>query len=112
MRALLVGGAFALLGLGAACGGAPSPGAASPDTREVANGKEAGQGPADQREAAAAIHAHKCVRCHAPPEKMRHTRAELEVIFGRHKGRIKLTPEEWQGMVEFLARPDEGTAFR
>jgi hypothetical protein len=41
---------------------------------------------------------------------MRHTRAELEAIFGRHRNRASLTPAEWSQMVDLLARPDETPA--
>ena len=56
---------------------------------------------------AEAIRAQKCARCHAPPEAGNHTRAELETIFGRHRSRAHLTPEEWDAMVDLLARSDE-----
>jgi hypothetical protein len=56
---------------------------------------------------AEAIRTQKCARCHAPPEAMHHTRAELETILGRHRGRARLTPEEWDAMVDLLARSDE-----
>ncbi|MGH7437640.1 MAG: hypothetical protein ACRENE_18335 [Polyangiaceae bacterium] len=56
---------------------------------------------------AEAVRAKKCARCHAPPEAMHHTRAELETIFGRHRARARLTPEEWDAMVDLLARSDE-----
>jgi hypothetical protein len=55
---------------------------------------------------ASSIWAHKCSRCHAPPERMKHSHAELEVAFGRHRARIKLTAEQWQTMADYLARPD------
>jgi len=61
---------------------------------------------------AEAIVAQKCARCHAPPEAMHHTRAELETIFGRHRVRARLTPEEWDAMVDLLARSDETPAAR
>lgn len=67
-------------------------------------------GPAAPRsgsEQARAIHARACARCHAPPEPMRHTRGELEDIFVRHRARARLTSEQWQAMVDFLARPEE-----
>ena len=58
------------------------------------------------------IRTHTCARCHAPPEAMRHTRTELETIFGRHRSRAHLTPEEWDAMVDLLARSDETPAPR
>lgn len=63
--------------------------------------------PPSGSEQARAIHARACARCHAPPEPMRHTRGELEDIFVRHRTRARLTSEQWQAMVDFLARPDE-----
>jgi hypothetical protein len=56
---------------------------------------------------AEAIRTEKCARCHAPPEAMHHTRAELETIFGRHRSRARLTTDEWEAMVDLLARSDE-----
>lgn len=51
----------------------------------------------------AAVHASQCSRCHSAPEPGTVTRAELEEAFGRHKKRVKLSTEEWQAMVEYLA---------
>jgi hypothetical protein len=56
---------------------------------------------------AEAIRAQTCARCHAAPEAMHHTRAELEVILGRHRSRARLTTDEWEAMVDLLARSDE-----
>lgn len=55
---------------------------------------------------ASAICTRRCTRCHAPPERMKHTRAELAEAFGRHRARIKLTAEQWQSIADYLARPD------
>jgi hypothetical protein len=63
-------------------------------------------------EQAEATTTHKCARCHAPPRRLKHTRAELEVAFGRHQARVKLTAEQWQAVVDFLARPDEGLSSK
>jgi hypothetical protein len=63
--------------------------------------------PAARTRHAEAIRTQKCARCHAPPEALHHTRAELETIFGRHRSRAHLTAEEWDAMVDLLARSDE-----
>jgi hypothetical protein len=57
----------------------------------------------------AALHTRTCGKCHAPPPPGSHTRAQLEAAFGRHKGRARLTPDEWQAMVDYLAAPDGST---
>jgi hypothetical protein len=54
----------------------------------------------------AAVHAHRCGKCHAPPDPGSHTRAQLEVAFGRHRSRAHLTPEEWSAMIDYLAAPE------
>jgi hypothetical protein len=54
----------------------------------------------------ASLHAHRCGKCHAPPEPGTHTRAQLEDAFGRHKSRARLTPEEWSAMTDYLAVHD------
>jgi hypothetical protein len=43
---------------------------------------------------------------------LQHTRAELEVILGRHRARARLTAEQWDEMVNLLARSDETPAPR
>lgn len=64
--------------------------------------------PGSRARHAEALRTQKCARCHAPPEAMHHTRAELETILGRHRSRARLTPEEWDAMVDLLAaRSDE-----
>ncbi len=81
-----------LLALTQACGASQERTASSADSR---------------RDEVRRIQAHTCARCHAPPEASRHTRAELEVILGRHRVRAKLTAEQWDEMVDLLARSDE-----
>lgn len=90
-------GACALLALAAGCGAPP-----------VHDGASAG-GAGDEAEATLA---HKCTKCHARPERMKHTRPELEAVFARHRTRVKLTADQWQSMVDWLGRPDETPAFR
>ena len=51
----------------------------------------------------ASLHSSRCGRCHVPPEPKTHTRAELETAFGRHRGRVHLSQDEWQAMIDFLA---------
>jgi hypothetical protein len=65
---------------------------------------------ARQGGAIAAVHAHRCGQCHAPPEPKTHTRGELEEAFRRHKGRVRLTADEWQAMVDYLAPRESGAA--
>jgi hypothetical protein len=82
----------AVTAIGAGCAPAPAHDAGATDSRT---------------RQAEAIRSQKCAKCHAPPEAMHHTRAELETIFGRHRVRARLTPEEWDAMVDLLARSDE-----
>lgn len=58
--------------------------------------------------AIAVVHARGCGKCHAPPEPGTHARAELQAAFGRHSKRVRLTPEEWRAMLDYLAAPDAG----
>jgi hypothetical protein len=58
----------------------------------------------------AETHAHKCGRCHAPPEPKTRTREHLTDAFGRHQKRLHLTPAQWAAMVDYLEAPDASTA--
>jgi cytochrome c2 len=88
--------AAALLALVAACGGAPP-----------RDGSSAAAGEAST------LVSHKCTKCHAPPERGKHTAAELEEVFGRHRTRVKLTNDQWESIVALLARDaDDGHGFR
>jgi len=49
------------------------------------------------------VHRHQCGRCHVPPSPGSHSREEFESAFGRHQKRVRLTQEEWQAMVDYLA---------
>jgi hypothetical protein len=85
-----------LVALVAACGGAPA-----------RDGSSAAAGEAS------AIVGHKCTKCHAAPERGKHTRAELETALGPHRARVKLTDDQWASIVTLLARDaDDRPAFR
>jgi hypothetical protein len=83
MRALAVVSALLLGSLASAC--AP---AAAPDGPPIA-----------------AVHRSQCGKCHAPPAPRSHSREEFESAFGRHQKRVRLTQEEWQAMIDYLAPP-------
>ena len=51
----------------------------------------------------AKIHRTQCGRCHSPPEPGARSRAEVEAAAARHSTRVRLTPEEWTAMVDYLA---------
>ena len=51
----------------------------------------------------AALHATKCGACHSPVEPGTHTRAALESAFARHQRRVRLSDDEWNAMVQYLA---------
>lgn len=55
--------------------------------------------------AIAELHAHKCGRCHAPPEPKLRTRAYLEAAVVRHRNRVRLTPAQWSALIDYLAAP-------
>jgi len=85
MRALAVVSALLLGSLAVAC--AP---AAAPDGPPIA-----------------AVHRQQCGKCHAPPSPGSHSREEFESAFGRHQKRVRLTQDEWQAMVDYLAPAPE-----
>jgi hypothetical protein len=60
----------------------------------------------------AAVHAHRCGRCHAPPEPGEYSRARLEDAFTRHKRRVRLTEDQWRAMLQYLAAPQGPTAMQ
>lgn len=93
----LLPGALALVAAGPGCG-APAPRTSGDATGRAEEARE--------------IRSRKCSKCHAPPEPAKHARAELEVIFGRHRSRTKLDPDQWAAMVDLLARPDETPGAR
>lgn len=82
MRALAVAAVLLLVALATAC----APAASAPDGPPIA-----------------AVHRHQCGKCHAPPPPGSHSREELESAFGRHHKRVRLTDEEWQAMIDYLA---------
>jgi hypothetical protein len=66
----------------------------------------------DREHSIAAVHAHRCASCHAPPEPGEHTRAQLEETLTRHRRRVRLTEDEWRAMVEYLASPRGSTSMQ
>jgi hypothetical protein len=52
----------------------------------------------------AAIHAHVCGNCHVVPEPGTRTRSHLQAAFVRHARRVRLTPDQWSAMVDYLAQ--------
>jgi hypothetical protein len=85
MRALTVVSALLLGSLATAC----APAAAAPDGSAAPP--------------IATVHRHQCGKCHAPPSPGSHSREEFESAFGRHQKRVRLTQEEWQAMIDYLA---------
>jgi hypothetical protein len=59
-----------------------------------------GEGPSVAR-----LHASKCGSCHVPVEPGTRSRSHLESAFARHEAqkRVRLTAQEWDAMVEYLA---------
>lgn len=55
----------------------------------------------------AGVHASNCGACHAPPEPGTRTRDALDAAFSRHRSqkRVRLSPDEWTQMADFLAAP-------
>lgn len=53
----------------------------------------------------ATLHARKCGTCHVPVEPGTRSRAHLESAFARHEAqkRVRLSAEQWDAMVEYLA---------
>jgi hypothetical protein len=49
-----------------------------------------------------AIHRSKCGSCHTPVQPGSLARSEAESAMGRHHRRVKLTDQEWAGMVDYL----------
>jgi hypothetical protein len=52
----------------------------------------------------AAVHARVCGNCHVPPEPGTRMRSHLESAFTRHARRVRLTPDQWIAMVDYLAQ--------
>ena len=52
---------------------------------------------------AAILHRQQCGRCHTPPEPGTRTRTQVEEAAQRHRTRVRLTPEEWTAMIDYLA---------
>jgi hypothetical protein len=51
----------------------------------------------------ATVHRSQCGRCHIPPEPRTRPREQVESAALRHAHRVRLTPEEWTAMIEYLA---------
>lgn len=58
----------------------------------------------------ATLHRAQCGKCHRPPEPGSHSKAQLEDAFTRHQKRVRLTPDEWTAIMDYLAAPDGATA--
>lgn len=53
----------------------------------------------------ATVHRAQCGRCHSPPEPGSQPRDALGDAFGRHHKRVRLSDEQWQAMIDYLAAP-------
>jgi Cu/Zn superoxide dismutase len=74
-------------------------------------GAGASEGAGAPPPAIAAVHAHKCNKCHAAPKPGTRARGYLEEVFVRHRKRVRLSEDQWREMVAYLAAPDgQGTA--
>jgi cytochrome c5 len=51
----------------------------------------------------ATVHRRQCGKCHTPPAPGSHTREEFENAFVRHHKRVRLSDDEWQAMIDYLA---------
>jgi hypothetical protein len=58
----------------------------------------------------ASLHRAQCGKCHRPPEPGSHSKAQLDDAFTRHQKRVRLTPDEWTAITNYLAAPDGSTA--
>jgi hypothetical protein len=61
---------------------------------------------AEPTAAIAGVHAHACARCHRPPEPRLLTRDQLENVFVRHRTRVRLSADQWDRLVDYLAQGD------
>jgi hypothetical protein len=50
----------------------------------------------------ATMHRSQCGRCHVPPEPRTRSREQVESAATRHARRVRLTPDEWTAMIEYL----------
>jgi hypothetical protein len=48
------------------------------------------------------IHRSKCGSCHTPVQPGSLPRAEAEAAMGRHHRRLRLAPQDWAGMIDYL----------
>jgi hypothetical protein len=49
------------------------------------------------------VHVSKCGACHAPVEPGTRSREDIERALARHQKRLRLSPDEWSAMVDYLA---------
>jgi hypothetical protein len=49
-----------------------------------------------------AIHRSKCGSCHTPVQPGSLPRTEAEAAMGRHHRRLKLSDQDWAGMIDYL----------
>jgi hypothetical protein len=56
------------------------------------------------------IRAGRCSRCHVSPQPRTRDRKALEEVRIRHVRRVRLTAQEWQAMIDYLATPNGATS--
>jgi hypothetical protein len=64
----------------------------------------------DERPAIAQTHQRKCASCHRLVEPGARTRLVIEQAAARHDKRVRLTPDEWRALVDYLAPPASSAA--
>ena len=62
--------------------------------------------PTPAQETVARVHRTKCGACHVRVERGARTRAQLEAALSRHRGRVHLREDEWEQLVDYLAKPE------
>lgn len=65
-------------------------------------------GSADQHDTIAELHQRKCGNCHRLVEPSTRARADIERALGRHDKRLRLTRDELNALVDYLA-PETGS---
>ena len=53
---------------------------------------------------AASVWKSKCGACHVPVEPGSRQRSELETALQRHRKRVRLSEDQWSGLVDFLSQ--------
>ena len=56
-------------------------------------------------DAIARLHQGRCGACHVRVDPGERSRAQLEEALGRHRGRVRMTEEQWGAMIDYLAAP-------